>query len=440
MAFRITPTKPSYFIMGFSLLLVYCLITHCLKFLNASQNRALRNDVIGNTTRVSYRATSPDPHRSVATIPSKRDKPGFGPIAEAGPDQVVFVGARHVKTLELSADETHILRSAINDSGDVVWAAHDGNDDEIFLFDGVTGKVRQLTYNDFDDVNPDINCQGDVVWHGYLEHTTKIFLYEKATDKTFQLAGNEGLSHNPHIACSGDVVWTESKGVESNLVLFQRETATTIRLSQTGMILNTCMSMNGDVAWKESPLNRDSPFSNLFLYDRLTQSIRQLTNNGNIKGDLHINCNGDLVWDETDGLSQIFVYDKGKDSVSQLTEDNNGNHSARISCEGDIVWLGRGSGGNECGGVFFYNGKSGQTTRLVCQGLDPSINTKGDVVWSSALSEGEKTFRYDKETGIITQLNDQTRQREPKINSKGDVVWHGYDGEKEKIILALIDD
>jgi hypothetical protein len=45
----------------------------------------------------------------------------------------------------------------------MVWVAHDGNDFEIFFYDGTN--IIQLTYNNYHDFYPQINDSGEVVWH-----------------------------------------------------------------------------------------------------------------------------------------------------------------------------------------------------------------------------------------------------------------------------------
>ncbi|MBU0481007.1 MAG: hypothetical protein KKG47_07885, partial [Proteobacteria bacterium] len=52
----------------------------------------------------------------------------------------------------------------INDAGQVVWQAWDGNDYEIFLYDGAA--TSQLTANSVDDTTPMISPEGAVTWLG----------------------------------------------------------------------------------------------------------------------------------------------------------------------------------------------------------------------------------------------------------------------------------
>jgi hypothetical protein len=50
----------------------------------------------------------------------------------------------------------------INDIGEVVWHAYDGNDYEIFFYDGTS--LTRITDNEFQDIGPRVNDAGEVVW------------------------------------------------------------------------------------------------------------------------------------------------------------------------------------------------------------------------------------------------------------------------------------
>lgn len=106
----------------------------------------------------------------------------------------------------------------ISDNGEVVWmdsAAADGNDTEIFLYDGTT--TTQLTHNNDDDLNPQINASGEVVWarsHELIRtamgslYSDKIVLYDGM--ETTELAttyGSSFQSRAPKIGADGTVVW-----------------------------------------------------------------------------------------------------------------------------------------------------------------------------------------------------------------------------------------
>jgi hypothetical protein len=61
-------------------------------------------------------------------------------------------------------------------NGQVVWQGYDGQDYEIFYWDGTN--IHQLTNNNYDDVDPQIN-NGQVVWQGYDGHDWEIFFWQE---------------------------------------------------------------------------------------------------------------------------------------------------------------------------------------------------------------------------------------------------------------------
>jgi len=90
----------------------------------------------------------------------------------------------------------------------VVWAAFDGNDREILLYDGTT--VTQLTHNDYYDFAPQV-FGSTVVWEadldGNLSSTAdrEIFLHDGTT--TTQLTNNQEADLYP-VVSDGCVAWS----------------------------------------------------------------------------------------------------------------------------------------------------------------------------------------------------------------------------------------
>jgi hypothetical protein len=58
-----------------------------------------------------------------------------------------------------------------NGTVNTIW---DGNNNEIFLYDG--SSITQLTDNSYDDSKPHINAKGYIVWSGYDGIETEIFM------------------------------------------------------------------------------------------------------------------------------------------------------------------------------------------------------------------------------------------------------------------------
>ena len=84
----------------------------------------------------------------------------------------------------------------------MVWSGDDGNDGEIFFYDGTT--ITQLTDNDYGDYSPQINNTGEVVWSGD-SWGGDIFFYDGTT--ITQLTDNDYGIGTPQINDSGEVVW-----------------------------------------------------------------------------------------------------------------------------------------------------------------------------------------------------------------------------------------
>ena len=60
-----------------------------------------------------------------------------------------------------------------------------GNDREIFFYDGTT--ITKLTDNDYENKSPQINDSGEVVWHAYDGNDREIFL-EYIKNKTYSVS------------------------------------------------------------------------------------------------------------------------------------------------------------------------------------------------------------------------------------------------------------
>jgi cysteine-rich repeat protein len=99
------------------------------------------------------------------------------------------------------------------DGARVVWVASDGNDDEIFLYDGST--LTPVTDNDFDDAEPQV-AGAAVAWTGYPDAPGEgeIYLLEGAT--TLRLTDDDLGDRGPSLsigAAGPTVAWVKNEGV-----------------------------------------------------------------------------------------------------------------------------------------------------------------------------------------------------------------------------------
>jgi len=163
----------------------------------------------------------------------------------------------------------------------IVWAGHDGNDYEIFFYNGNT--ITQLTDNNYDEYCPQIHGS-NIVWKTYdgNDEAEEIFFYDGNT--TSQLTYNTYEDWEPQIYGS-TVVW------------------------------------EGD--------------GEIFVYDG--NACSQLTTSGYGKGGADI-YGSNIVWYGYDGNdAEIFFYDGN--TTSQLTDNNYGDWAPQIYGS-NVVWRG----------------------------------------------------------------------------------------------------
>jgi hypothetical protein len=255
----------------------------------------------------------------------------------------------------------------INNNGDVVWYGYDGSGSEIFLRDGSTGNVSQLTDNDFFDVSPQINNNGDVVWYenwielGVSSH--EIFLYHSSSGETEQLTFNSAYKVSPQINDYGDVVWEGKYNLD--------------------------------------PLD-ESTDSEIFFYDSTSGEIIQLTINDYDDTSPRINARGDIVWrgEHNNSDYEIFLAkpntEPTADAGPDLTISNDEQSSTTIEGiaadpDGDPMtyrWLEQ---GNEL-----------STWQDVGQGGEADL----DLSLLAELSAGQHTLILEVSDGLVTSTDE----------------------------------
>ena len=94
----------------------------------------------------------------------------------------------------------------MNNDGDVVYSAWDGNDYEIYLKQKEADAPIQITNDDADDRRPDINDSGDIVWDKDMDNSRSIEKYNINTQlsDTFHYMGIY-----PQINNNGDIAFLD---------------------------------------------------------------------------------------------------------------------------------------------------------------------------------------------------------------------------------------
>ena len=319
----------------------------------------------------------------------------------------------------------------------LVWIAGDGNDPEIFFYDGTD--IVQLTDNEVFDRLPQISGN-NLIWQQSSNDpsddpstTTELVFYDGTTTTT--LASINGV-FSPAID-GNNVVWGEPNQVSGDNIpgisegpIFLYNGTETIQLSDSGYFESTFFGINSEaisgdkVVWTE--------LGQVFLYDGVNTT--QITDN-NLSNSNPIVSGNNIAWnsinffteagegledEEISKAREIFFYN-GTDIV-QLTDNNVADRVAGISDNG-VVW---GSGDDfDRAELFFYNG----TETIQLTDGDPATNnffggiSGSNVVWSEDDGNDLEIFLYDGNT--TTQLTDNDTEELANDIDGNNIVWEG---------------
>ena len=278
----------------------------------------------------------------------------------------------------------------INNMNEIVWSGWDGNDFEIFHFDGST--VSQITTNNYDDRFPQLNDSGIMAWTGYDTNGSNVFRYDGATTR---LTNN--INQGSHTS-----TWTQ-------------------------------INNSGDMIWHDW----DGTDYELFRYDGTSAAVTQVTSNS--VNDLHpdINSTGSIAWHQWDGNDyEIIRYDGT--SMTQITDntwDDIGLRS-QLNDSGQITWYGFKDGSNFYGPtdaeIYYFDGTNVVLlTDNGIQDFNPAINNNGFISWGS----GGKIKVYDGSDIHELGLSGFSAS-EAIINDSANLVWYGSDAFDREIIKA----
>jgi plastocyanin len=186
----------------------------------------------------------------------------------AGRAHVCFYNGSTIADLTDSAFWCGHLPSLSGSS--VVWTENDGNDHEVFVFDG--DAISQLTHNNDDDFYPRVS-EGNVVWQ--CRDATgdwEIFLHDGA--RITQLTHNDHPDILPQVSGS-NVAWLMHDGNDHEVFFYDGNTVTqlTYNGNDDGNDMWPPQISGRNVVWSGS----DGYGGEIFFWDGM--SVSQLTNN-----------------------------------------------------------------------------------------------------------------------------------------------------------------
>lgn len=235
-----------------------------------------------------------------------------------GNDWEIFV-YDGVSTFNLTNNQTNDKMVEV-DGNKVVWVNEgDRGNDEIFLYDGESGVTTRITSNN--SLNNDPMIDGDkIVWESYATGNWEIFLYDIVSGVTENISNNPSYpDFNPKIS-DGNVIWLQKPSewsLASDLYLYDGES---IKLLSGGIFWSVDPQISGEnVVWQ----GYDFAYGeDIFLYDG--ESTVNLT--GNLPRDLadaypQIDSNH-VIWSTYLGLNTEIYSTQIGSSLSEPTDGN----------------------------------------------------------------------------------------------------------------------
>ena len=324
----------------------------------------------------------------------------------------------------------------------VVWEANDGNDNEIFLYDGDT--VSQLTDNQEFDTRPYISGS-DIVWLRSQENwrsndfvEREIILYDGANANSLGVVnpvpsfGEPPLPGGfPTVGISeGNVVWGDDT---FSGTVFYYDGNTVTELTNSGLINPSATNSNAisgnRVVWTETG---EPGTTEIFLFDGTT--ITQIVDDNLANAFPSVSGNS-IAWESADlsavvPVSNIFFNDGT--TTTQLTDDDLEKSILSVS-EGNVIWATNdGLGTSE---LFLYDGTN---TIKLSNDIPGSIFggfLSGDkVAWAESDGNDSEIYLYDGNTTI--QITDNDVDDEGVDIDGNNLVWQRSDGNDVELFLA----
>ena len=381
----------------------------------------------------------------------------------------LFVCRAEAQTFQV----TQITNNNINDylpiiqGNDILWEGHDGNDGEIFHYNGVT--TTQITDNDFDDEGPSFYGD-DILWSSW-EDDIELFLYDgvtttQLTNNTFSderpwasgnnivwmgYAGFRGFDYIGHqwdlfhydgvtttqfnvyldgarspIPSGNNILWQGSDGDDDEIFLHEITTGTTTQLSDNSFGDYSPVISGDRVAWEG--YHDDNDFE-IFIFDGATTT--QLTDNDAYDGRPRF-VGDNLIWQsDVSGSWEILLYDGI--TTTQLTSGETSNKTYPRASGNNLVW--EGWDGNDFE-LFLFDGST--TTQITDNTSDDKLSSVrgNNILWRRHDGNDNEIFHYNIAADVTTQLTDNNfDERYPK-SSGNNIVWDGYDGNDWEIFMA----
>jgi hypothetical protein len=297
------------------------------------------------------------------------------------PDKFPYLGENGITIRRLTDNDTFDSAPQVL-GGQIIWQGRggtdDGNDDEIFLFDGTT--ILQLTTNDAPDRFPKISNLG-LMWERGSGTGQEVIFHSGASETPLTansvFDGNATLSDNR-------VAWEQGSG--EGIEIISWDGSTTTNLSQNSVVDRFPNAHGNRVAWRSG----STPNAEILLFDGTSVLPPLASSQFSL---------------EDPSVGSQWVAWEGFAGAAPTSDDEE---------------------------IYYYDGST--TTRVTTNtfpDFDPQVSGQKIVWWGGVFSDFQ-VYLFDGSS--VTPLSSGTRNRFPRID--GDmVVWQGFDGNDDEIYL-----
>jgi hypothetical protein len=153
------------------------------------------------------------------------------------------------------ADTIEIFRLTYNNMNDIypsayegtiAWQGHDGNDYEIFYWNGA--EIKQITENDYDDAQPSL-YDGTVAWVGFPDSNYHGDIYYWDGEKIIRLTNNNLVDQNPSLN-NGAIAWEGDDNEMHDYEIFYWDGTEIIQITENQTSDMQPSLYNSKIAWR----------------------------------------------------------------------------------------------------------------------------------------------------------------------------------------------
>ena len=234
--------------------------------------------------------------------------------------------------------DNHNYPSTYN--GKIAWSASDGNDDEIYYWDGKT--ITQITNNDQNDRDPSISANNgtiEIAWESNDGNDYEIYYYNGST--IIQVTSNNYDDIDPSLH-DGEIAYTGWDGNDWEIYYWDGNNVDQITNNDVYDVYPSIY--NSGIAWSVYDGN------DYEIVYKLGNTVTTVTDNNN--DDLYPSLyHGAIAWQGYDGQDYEIMYWDGN-TITTVTSNFSGDYSPSLYLE-TIVWYGSDGNDNE---IYYWDG------------------------------------------------------------------------------------